>query len=154
MEGLVMNTLARTSNVFPTFPSLLDNFFEGDMLDLFNNNFVRSNSNMPAVNVKENENDFQIEVAAPGMNKNDFKINYDNGRLLISSEKEEENKDDNENYTRREFNYQAFQRSFNVSEKLVNAEKIGANYNDGILHITLPKREEAKTKPAKEIKIS
>lgn len=148
-----MNTLAKTS-MFPKFPSLLDNFFEGDMMDLFSDSFVGANSSMPAVNIQENENDFHIEVAAPGMKKDDFKVNYDNGRLLISSEKQEENKDDNENYTRREFNYRAFQRSFNISEKMVDAEKIGAQYKDGILHITLPKREEAKTKPAKEIKIS
>lgn len=143
-------TLARLSNNL--FPSLIDRFFEGD---LENWNFASENSTMPAVNVKENNNEFLIDVAAPGLKKDDFKVNYDNGRLTISSEKKEEHEEkDGEKVTRKEFSYQSFQRSFNVPENVVNTEKIGAKYVDGILHVTLPKREEAKPKPAKEIKIS
>lgn len=146
-------TLARLSNSW--FPSLFDNFFEGNLMDWNSSNFAGENSTLPAVNVKETENDFQLEVAAPGMTKDDFKINYDNGRLTISSEKEANHEEkEGEKVTRREFCYQSFRRSFNVSERLVDADKIEAKYKDGILHVTLPKREEVKPKPAREIKIS
>jgi HSP20 family protein len=94
-------------------------------------------------------------VAAPGMTKDQFKVNYDNGRLTISSEKKDEKTEKKgERYTRREFSYMSFQRSFTIPENLVNGEKIQASYKDGILHLSLPKREEVKPKPAREIKIS
>lgn len=116
-------------------------------------NFSNSNTSLPSVNVKETNDEFIIEVAAPGMKKNDFKINLRNNILSISSEKKEENEDKNENYTRKEFSYQSFQRSFTVLENDVESNKITANYSDGILRINLPKREEIKPKPAREIKI-
>lgn len=142
-------------NDFTSLPSLLDKFFEGSLMDWDSWNFAGTNSTLPAVNVKENDNEFIIEVAAPGLNKKDFKVNYDNGRLVISSEKKDEKEEkDGNKVTRREFNYQSFQRSFAVPEDVVNADKISAKYTDGILHITLPKREEVKPKPAKEIEIS
>lgn len=149
-------TLARLSNNwFPSTPSLFDRIFEGDLMDWNRSNFSSTNSTLPAVNVKENENEFLIEVAAPGMSKNDFRISYDNGRLTISSEHKEQNEEkEGEKVTRREFSYQSFQRSFTVAETAVDAEKIKANYREGILFITLPKRDEIKPKPAKEIKIS
>ncbi len=145
-------TLARLSDNL--FPSLLNRFFEGDLMDWSSSNFAGTNSTMPAVNIKENDQDYMIEVAAPGMKKDDFKVNYDNGRLTISSEKKEENEEKNGTYTRKEYSYQSFQRSFTVPETIVNGEKINAKYSDGILHITLPKRDEIKPKPAKEIRIS
>jgi HSP20 family protein len=117
-------------------------------------NFSDTNTTLPAVNIKETADDFQIEVAAPGLSKNDFKINLDNNQLVISSEHKDEKKEENENYTRKEFSYQSFQRSFTVDQALVDGEKINAKYADGILNIVLPKREEVKPKPAKEIKIS
>ena len=141
-------------NDYPSFPSFLDNFFEGNLMDWNTGNFAGTNSTLPAVNVKENDNEFNIDVAAPGMNKKDFKVNYNNGRLIISSEKEYKNEEkEGEKITRREFSYQSFQRSFAVPENVVDADKISANYKEGILHVTLPKREEVKPKPAKEIKI-
>jgi HSP20 family protein len=155
MEEFTM-TLARLSNNWsPSFPSLLDRFFEGDLMDWNTWNFAGTNSTLPAVNVKEREDEYQIEVAAPGLKKGDFKLNYDNGRLTISSEKKEENKEKNGGkITRREFRYQSFQRSFIIPDDVVNADKISAKYSDGILHVTLPKREEANSKSVKEIKIS
>lgn len=149
-------TLARLNNNWtPSFPSLLDRFFEGDLMDWSNSNFAGTNSTLPAVNIREDDNEFHLEVAAPGMKKDDFKVNYDNGRLTISSEhKSEEEKKEGENVMRREFSYQSFQRSFSVAENVVDAEKIKASYKDGILHISMPKREEVKPKPAKEIRIS
>lgn len=155
MEGIAM-TLARLSdNVFPSLPSFFNRFFDGDMMDWSSTNFAGLNSTMPAVNVKETEDEYQIEVAAPGMKKEDFKVNFENGRLTISSEfKEEKKEGKKQNYTRREYHYQSFQRSFTVPENLVNSEKIQANYTEGILYITLPKRDEVKPKPARQIKIS
>ncbi len=155
MEDKTM-TLARLSNNrFPSAPSFFDRFFEGDLMDWNRNNFSTTDTTMPAVNVRENDNEFQLEVAAPGMKKEDFKVNYENGRLTISSElKNEEVEKEGEKVTRKEFSYQSFQRTFTVAENAVEAEKITARYKDGILFITLPKREELKPKPAKEIKIS
>lgn len=146
----------KTDRNFPSRPGgLLDRFFNDDLMDWNFSNFAGSNSNMPAVNVKENDNEFVIEVAAPGMNKEDFRVNIDNDRLTISSEKKEENKDEeNENFTRQEFSYQSFQRSFQLPDNVVDSDKIKANYKEGILNVVLPKKEEAKPKPAKEIKIS
>ena len=149
-------TLAKLSNNwFPSTPSIFDRFFDGELMDWNRTNFSNTNSTLPAVNIRENDNEFNIEVAAPGMNKEHFKVDYENGRLTISSEFTKENKENNgERITRKEFSYQSFQRSFTVAENMVNPEKISAKYNEGILHITLPKREEVKPKPARKIKIS
>ncbi len=155
MEDLIMALPKIFNNDYSSFPSLLDKFFEGNMMDWNTWNFAGSNSTLPAVNVSENEDEYKLDVAAPGMTKNDFKLNYDNGRLTISSERKEEKEEKNgETFTRREFSYQSFQRSFSVPENVINADKITAKYDNGILHVTLPKREEVKPKPAKEIKIS
>lgn len=117
-------------------------------------NFSGPNNTLPAVNVKETDDEYILEVAAPGMTKKDFKVNFQNNVLTISSEKQEEKKEDDDNYTRREFSYQSFQRSFTVPHNDVDSDKISANYADGILNVKLPKREEVKPKPAREIKIS
>ncbi|HKJ43461.1 MAG TPA: Hsp20/alpha crystallin family protein [Sunxiuqinia sp.] len=135
------------------FPSLVDQFLEGDLMDWGNTNYSTTNTTLPRVNIRENNDEFLIDVAAPGMKKSDFKINYDNGKLTISSNIEDQIQDD-EHYMRREFSYQSFQRLFDVAERLVEGDKISAKYVDGILQITLPKREEIKPKPAKEIAIS
>ncbi|MCE4565122.1 Hsp20/alpha crystallin family protein [Maribellus sp. CM-23] len=140
---------------YSSLPSFLDKFFEGNLMDWNSRNFAGTDSTLPAVNVVENKDEFQIDVAAPGMDKKDFKLNYDNGRLTISSEKKDEKEEkEGKVVTRREFSYQSFQRSFTVPENVINAEKISANYDNGILHVILPKREEVKPKPAREIKIS
>ena len=124
-------------------------------MDWNRTNYSSTDTTLPAVNVKENDNEFQIDVAAPGLKKQDFNVSYDNGRLTISSEKKNEKEEKKgEKVTRREFSYQSFQRSFTVAENVVDATKIKANYEEGILHITLPKREEVKPKPARQIAIS
>lgn len=140
---------------FPSFPSLIDRFLEGNLMDWNLSNFAELDSTLPAVNVRENDNEIFIDLAAPGMKKSDFNVNYDNGRLMISCEKKDEKTDkDGDRVTRREFNYQSFQRSFNIPENMVDADKINAKYSDGILHLSLPRRDEVKPKPSKEIKIS
>ena len=149
-------TIARLSdNLYPSFPSFLNRFFEGDLMDWSNSNFAGTNSTLPAVNIKENSDEFMIDVAAPGMKKEQIKVDYENGRLTISSELKEQKEDkSNDTYTRREFSYKSFQRTFTIAENLVDGDKIKANYNEGILHISLPKREELKPKPARQIKIN
>lgn len=149
-------TLARVSdNLFPTFPSFFNRFLEGDLMDWNTSNFAGNNMTMPAVNIRENKDEFIIDVAAPGMAKENFNINYENGRLTISSEKKDEREEKKEEtFTRREFSYMSFQRAFTIPENVVDGEKIQAKYADGILHITLPKKDEVKPKPPKQIKIS
>ncbi len=149
-------TLAKLSNNwYPSLPSLFDRFFDGDLMDWNRSNYSSTNTTLPAVNVKENNNEFLIEVAAPGLKKEDFKLHYESGCLTISSEKENEVEEkEGEKIARREFSYQSFQRSFTIAENVIDAEKIAANYENGILHISLPKREEVKPKPPKEIAIS
>jgi HSP20 family protein len=155
MEGLAMTIAKLSDNLYPSFPSFFNRFFEGDMMDWNRSNYADTNTTLPAVNIRENKDEFMIDVAAPGMKKDQFDVNYENGRLTISSEKKEEKKEDKKDtYTRREFSYMSFQRSFTIPENLVDGEKIKATYNEGILHISLPKREEIKPKPARQIKIS
>ncbi len=154
MEGKAMTLMKRSNNYFPSFPSFIDNLFSRDMMDWSNLNFSSTDSTLPAVNVKETEDDYEIEVAAPGLKKDNFKVNLDNDQLTISSEwKDQKEEKGNGKYTRKEFSYQSFQRSFTLPENMVDGDKIAAKYHDGILSITVPKREEVKPKPAREIKI-
>lgn len=156
-KGGSMKTLVRTNgSLFPSMPSLLNDFFTDDWFNSSLANWKSSGATLPAVNVKETNDDFRIEVAAPGMKRDDFKVELDNHILTISSQREDqrEEKDEHVDYTRREFSYQSFQRSFTLPEGKVEGEKIAARYVDGILYITVPKKEEAKVKPAKQIAVS
>ncbi len=137
------------SNGIPVMPSIFDDFFRDWSLS----NFSNTNTTLPAVNIRENDDEFKVEVAVPGMDKKDFKINLENNILTISSEKEIENEEKNDKYTRKEYSYQSFERSFNLPKNVVNSEKITASYKNGELIITVPKREEAKPVPAKLIEI-
>jgi HSP20 family protein len=136
------------------FPSFIDRFFNNDLMDWGTSNFSSTNTSLPAVNVKETDDDYFIEVAAPGMSKKDFNVNFQNNVLTISSEKKDEKEEEEDSYTRKEFSYQSFQRSFTVPGNDVDSDKISASYENGILNIKLPKREEVKPKPAREIRIS
>lgn len=134
-----------------SFPSLIDEFLGRDLLD---SAFASETGiSTPAVNVIETGEDYRIEVAAPGLDKKDFTIDLDGRMLTISSQKEYKKEDKDERFMRREFGYTSFSRSFSLPES-IDAEKIKANHKDGILHITIPKREEAKQKPPKQISIS
>jgi HSP20 family protein len=155
MEGVTMTLAKLSDSTFPSFPSFFNRFFEGDLMDWSNSNFAGTNSTLPAVNVRENKDEFVIEVAAPGMKKDNFKVDYENGRLTISSEKKEEKSTkEGEAYKRKEFSYTSFQRSFTIPENMVDGDKIHAGYREGILEILLPKREEVKPKPPRQIKIN
>lgn len=151
-----MKSLVKSNgSLFPTIPSLFDDFLTRDWLDSSLANWRVTGATLPAVNVMETNDDFRIEVAAPGMKRNDFKVELDNNILTISSGREDksEEKDSHGNYTRREFSYQSFQRSFTLPENKVLGDKITARYVDGILYVTVPKSEDAKVKPAKQIAV-
>nr|WP_321451350.1 Hsp20/alpha crystallin family protein [uncultured Carboxylicivirga sp.] len=126
-----------------------DNFFANPIWPNEESNLGVS---IPAVNVKENKNQFDIEVAAPGMEKKDFKLDIDHNVLTISSEKLLKKEDESEKFTRREFSYTSFYRSFTLPNS-VYEDGIKASYKDGILNIRIPKKEEAKDKGPKHIEI-
>ncbi len=134
-----------------SFPSLVDDFFGRDLMQNFFED--QTGISMPAVNVVEDNDSFRIEVAAPGLEKKDFRIDLENHVLTISSEREESNENKEGRYMRREFSYSSFRRSFSLPSS-VDAEKISANHKDGILSLYIPKKDEAKQRPPKQIAIS
>lgn len=121
----------------PWFSDVFDTFFDDSLVS---NRFT---SRVPAVNISESENEFHIEVAAPGLKKDDFKISLDKNVLNISVEKKKENTESNKKYNRKEFSYSSFVRSFTLPES-VDYSKIDAEYTDGVLKIAVAKKEEAK----------
>jgi HSP20 family protein len=143
-------SLVRFSN---QFPNLFDRFFENDLFDWSNRNFSNTNTSIPSVNIKEDQEGFEVDMAAPGFSKEDFSIELNNNLLTISSEKKVENETkEGQQFTRREFSYQSFSRSFTLPN-IVEGDKIQAKYNNGVLSVLIPKKEEAKPRPAKKIQI-
>jgi len=132
-------------------PSFANEFFGNDFLSSLMEN--QAEFTMPAVNIAETKDSFKIDVAAPGLDKEDFKIDLHNKILTISSEKQNETEDKNEKVMRKEFSYYSFKRSFSLPD-LVEFDNIKAAHKNGILSIEIPKREEAKEKPARQISIS
>jgi len=128
-----------------------------ELMEDFDRNFFartpETRGMVPAVNIRESEDNFVLDVAAPGLKKEDFKINLDNNLLTISSEQKNENEEKNEKYTRKEFFFNAFSRSFTLP-KTIDLDKIRADYKDGVLSISLPKREDAKVAVNREIAIA
>lgn len=144
-----MKLAEKNNRNFPTFNSFLNDFFGEEL------NFVNGGSNAPAVNVKEEATHFSLEVSAPGRNKEAFNIKIDNKVLSISSEWKPETEEEVETgkYTRREFRYGNFERSFTLPNT-VEGDKINARYENGILYLNLPKREEAQDKGTRSIEIN
>jgi HSP20 family protein len=139
---------------FSTLPRLFDDFLTKDIFDWGNGNFSNTNTTLPAVNIVENNDAFLVEMAAPGMNKKDFNIELENEVLKISSHRETKNETkEDERYTRREFSYQSFQRTFRLPKTVVDDSKIEAKYQDGVLRIMIPKKEEAKALPPRQIQV-
>ena len=132
----------------PFFPSLIDDFINTD----WNLKVPSFSGTVPAVNIKELDSQFEIELAVPGMNKDDFEIEVEDGVLSISSTQEEEQVNEKGKFTRREFSYSSFRRSFTLPES-VNPTKIDATYKEGVLLVLLPKHKEAQPQPKKLIKI-
>ena len=133
----------------PFFHSLIDDFIGSD----WNLKVPSFSSTMPAVNIKELDSQFEIELAVPGKKKDDFEIEVENGILSISSSQEEEQQvNEKGKFTRREFSYTSFRRSFTLPDS-VDPTKIDARYADGVLQVLLPKHKEAQPQPKKLIKI-
>lgn len=114
--------------------------------------FLGRTMNIPAVNITEEQGLYQVELAVPGMKKDDFKIDLDGNMLTISSEKEESKEEKDKKFTRKEYSYSSFSRSFTLPEE-VNQERIEARYEDGVLKLSLPRKEEAKKPSAKHIAV-
>lgn len=148
----IMNLIKR--NEANWLPSVFDDMFKTDWLGGTTN--VNSiGTSIPAVNIQENEDNFRVAVAAPGKTREDFKIELENDVLTISSEEKKENETSEKNgrFTRKEFSYSNFKRVFSLPET-VDSEKISASYNNGVLEINLPKREEAKVQAKRMIEVS
>jgi HSP20 family protein len=150
-----MSLLKRNGELFPAMPGLFNDLFTRDFFNWGLSNNSETNTTIPAVNIRETNDNFVVEMAAPGMTKKDFRVELDGNMLTISSEKTNEHQEnDNERYSRKEFSYQSFQRTFHLPKDVVDADKIEAKYHDGILHLVIPKREEAKQRPPRMINIS
>jgi HSP20 family protein len=126
-------------------PSVFDDFFRNDF---FRNDYLEPGLwnrklNIPAVNIEEKADEYRLFMAAPGMKKKDFKIDIEGNMLTISAQLEEKKEEKLDVYTKEEFNYSSFSRSFTLPDEVIK-EKIEAVYEDGVLRLFLPKKEEAK----------
>lgn len=150
-----MFSLTKTNNdrnrLFTDFPLLFDDAFSKNFFEKQNRMF-----NTPAVNIKETDKSFELDLAVPGMDKKDFKIELKDGSITISAKHEHkvEETNEKERYTRREFSYQSFSRSFVLAEDLVDPEAINAKYENGILNVSIPKKPTTQINLSKEIQIS
>lgn len=137
---------------FPWNKSVFSNFLDAG--DFFNDDFFGKDDLMPAMNIKEHNNDLEIELAAPGFTKKDFNITMDNNGLHIEAEKTKKVEEKEEDFLRKEFSYNSFKRSMRLPESIDVDKKVKATYEDGILKFKLLKKETAKTLPKKVIEIS
>ena len=133
-----------------TVPTFWDDFFNDVVPSRY---YGRNYASTPAVNIIEEDKEFRIDIAVPGLEKGDFAINLEDDVLSISSEREKENKEENGRYTRHEFNYGAFCRSFRLNDS-IDQSKINAKHREGILSVILPKKKEALKQAPKQITIS
>jgi HSP20 family protein len=136
----------RHSNYLPT---LVSDFWGEDMFPGFEQEWSMN----PAVNIIEGDTNFKVEVAAPGLDKEDFKVHVEKNILEISAEKKDETVSENKKFLRKEFNYSEFKRTFSLPSS-VDAEKINAVHRNGVLTVEIPKRDEAKVNPRKQISVS
>ena len=143
----------RRNHGFPTFAKVVNDIFNEDFVKNLDENLSVWNGSQPAVNVKEDADGFALALAAPGYGKEDIEIKIEDNVLTISSEKKDEaTEKEGEKFTRKEFKYAAFKRTFTLPDT-VDSTKIAANYENGILNLSIPKKEEAKPLPARTIAI-
>ena len=140
-------SLVRRNNTL--FPSLMNEFFKPDWFG----GMERFENTLPAVNIKENETGFELELAIPGQKKEDFHVDIDENVMTVSMETKSEAETSEDNYTRKEFSYRSFRRAFTLPET-IDEDKIEASYTDGILKFVLPKKDEALPKPKRNISIA
>lgn len=149
-----MTIVKRNGNFQNHFPTLFDDFLNRDIFNWGLSNFSDTNTTIPAVNIKETFDNYEVEVAAPGMSKKDFKVLLEGNTLTISSEMTTQKEQNEEvRYCSREFSYQSFSRTFTLQKDVVDTENIQAKYDDGVLHLLIPKKEHAKQKQPKLIEI-
>ncbi len=144
-------SLINFNNRFPWNTSMSDNFLNTE--DFFNDDFFESHSLMPAMNVKENDANFEIELATPGFSKEDFNITIDKDRLHISAKKSKKEEEKKEGYIHKEFNYSSFKRSLKLPENINQKEKVKATFKNGVLKLKLLKKETVKETPKKVIEV-
>jgi HSP20 family protein len=144
-----MTTIVRRRNAdySPIFNSFFNEFFANEGGQTEQSNYI------PPVNIKETEDEFELTFIAPGMQKKNFEILLDNDTLSVSGEVEEKKKDDESTFSKMEYTFRSFKRSFTLPIEKINTEKIDAKYENGILHVIIPKKEEAKPQPAKSFKV-
>jgi len=128
----------RKNGLMPGFTDVFDSIFNDTFLS------DRMVARVPAVNVSETNSDYQIELAAPGLTKDDFKLKLERDVLSISVEQSQQNQQQERNYTKREYSYNSFVRSFTLPDS-ADENGVEAKYEEGILRISIPKREDAKT---------
>jgi HSP20 family protein len=150
-----MTIVKRNGNLLNHFPTLFDDFLNRDIFNWGLTNFSNTNTTIPAVNIKETKDNYEVEVAAPGMTKKDFKVQLEGNTLTISSEKTTRKEENDEvRYSSREFSYQSFSRTFTLQKDVVDTERIQAKYEDGVLHLMIPKMEHAKQNQPRLIEIA
>jgi HSP20 family protein len=150
-----MSIIKRNGNFLNPFPAIFDDFLSRDLFDWNASNYSNSGTTLPAVNIKETADNFEVEMAAPGMNKEDFNVTLDGNVLTISAErKAEKSNNQQEKYSRKEFYYESFQRKFSLPKEVVDEQDIQAKYENGLLRLIIPKKEEARPKPPRSIQIS
>lgn len=148
-----MKVIKRENANTPAVNNLLGSLFFDDLFNWNNSNW-QSRGYSPAVNISESDEGFNLDLAAPGMKKEDFKIELENDVLTISAEAKTEREETKNNVLRKEFGFTGFKKSFTLPENAVNDQDIKAQYNNGVLSVFLPKREEAKPQPPRMIEIS
>ena len=145
----------KENGLFPVFNRMMEDFFDRDFMDWPSPNFSAAGTTLPAVNVKESDKAYEVEMAAPGLKKEDFTVEFRNNMLIISSEKREEFEEKEAgNFTRKEFSYQSFQRSIALPANSVDEENIKARYENGVLSLTVPKKAEFSGQKGRRIEIS
>ncbi len=147
-----MGTTQSLAKVAERMPTVFDDFFKPWNEWFDKGGLLGRTMNVPAVNITENKDEYMVSLAAPGLKKDDFHIAIDGNMLTISSEKEENKEEKDKMFTRKEYNYSSFSRSFTLPEE-INKEKIDAKYEDGVLRLTLPRKEEARKPLAKQITV-
>lgn len=150
MTTALTRPMRRLRSMSPFWSSPLDRFFKSDFPDLWSSEMTET---VPSLNLTEEKNNYLIEVAAPGLKKEDFSVNVEGNLLTISCEKETETKDERENgFSRREYNYSSFSRTVTLPD-FADSEKITAKYTDGILSLTIPKKPEAQKITGHKVKV-
>jgi HSP20 family protein len=149
MKSNLMKSQRRQHSLSPFWNTPLDRFFRNDFLDLWDRDDLETT---PSINITEEKDSYKVDMAAPGLKKEDFNIHVDGNLLTISSEKESEKKEEEDNFTRREYNYSAFSRSITLPD-FADPKGIEARYTDGILQVTIPKKPETKRTESQKIQV-